>query len=111
MRRTVVQAWTAPEGTSPMTESPIGRSGWISWGPEGPSPDLPEEVREELLRRQAEREEQRGPLLAIVNVRVWQNGEGVPQVTVPTESPLPMDDREQVADVVRIAREALAAWG
>ena len=86
-------------------------SGWISYGSGGPSPDLPEEVREELLRRKAEREERRGRLLAVVQVQVWENGESDPQVSFPEGSVLsPLDGRERIADVVRIARDALADW-
>jgi hypothetical protein len=33
---------------------------WCSYGPGGPSNDLPEDVRPELLRRKAERDERRG---------------------------------------------------
>jgi len=86
------------------------KSGWISYGPGGPSPDLPREIREELLRRKSEREARRGHLLAVVQVYVWENGESDPQVSFPEGSILPMDDRERMADVVRIAREALAEW-
>jgi hypothetical protein len=91
-----------------MSES---KSGWISYGLGGPSPDLPQEVREELLRRKSEREARRGRLLAVVNVRVWENGESHPQVSFPEGSALsPLDGSERIADVVRIAREALADW-
>jgi len=48
--------------------------------------------------------------LAVVQVYVWENGESDPQVSFPEGSILPMDDRERMADVVRIAREALAEW-
>lgn len=64
-----------------------------------------------MLRRKAEREERRGRLLAIVQVRVWENGESNPQVSFPEGSVLsPLDDGERIAEVVRIARDALADW-
>jgi hypothetical protein len=46
-----------------------------------------------------------------VDVYVWENGESVPQVTFPAGSALsPLDGSERIADVVHIAREALAHW-
>jgi hypothetical protein len=87
------------------------RSGWFSWGPGGPSSNLPEAVREELLSRAAEREERRGRLLAVIQVQVWENGESDQQVSFPEGSVLsPLDGRDRVADVVRIARDALTDW-
>ena len=92
----------------PMSES---MSGWVSYGPGGPSPDLPEDVRQELLRRKAEREERRGRLLAVVEVHVWENGESNPQVSFPEGCALsPLDSSERIAEVVRIARDALEDW-
>jgi hypothetical protein len=86
-------------------------SGRVSWGPGGPSPDLPQEVREELLRRKAEREARRGRLLAVVQVWVWENGESNPQVSFPEGSVLsPLDGSERIAHVIHIAREALGDW-
>ena len=84
--------------------------GWYGYGPGGPGEDGTESVREELLRRRAERKERRGRLLGTVEVRVWENGEAVPQVSLPPEGPLKVEDRERIAEVVRIAREALVDW-
>lgn len=103
-----VTEWS-PEGDDLAMD--MSDSGWISYGPGGPSPDLPQAVRDELLRRKAEREARRGRLLARVDVYVWENGESVPQVTFPAGCALtPLDGSERIADVVRIAREALAHW-
>jgi hypothetical protein len=83
---------------------------WYGFGAGGPGEDLPEDVRQELLRRQAERRERRGRLLARVEVEVWENGEAVPRVSLPPEVVRSVEDSDQIADVVRIAREALADW-
>jgi hypothetical protein len=49
--------------------------------------------------------------LAVVEVRVWENGESDPQVSFPEGSVLSsLDGREQIEDVVRVARDALADW-
>jgi len=49
--------------------------------------------------------------LAVIQVHVWENGESDPQVSFPEGSVLsPVDGRERIADVVRIARDALADW-
>ena len=86
-------------------------SGWISYGPGGPGPDVPQDVRDEAMRRKAEREARRGRLLARVDVYVWENGESDPHVSFPEGSALsPLDGREQIAEVVRIARDALSDW-
>jgi len=85
--------------------------GWIGYGPGGPGADVPQPVRDELLRRRAERIARRGRLLARVDVYVWENGESDPQVTFPEGSALsPLDGGEQIAEVVRIARDALTDW-
>jgi len=84
--------------------------GWYSHGPGGPGEDIPENIRQELLRRKAERAERRGQLLARVDVYVWQNGETDPQVTFPPGALLSPGDRERIAEVVQIAREALDHW-
>ena len=46
-----------------------------------------------------------------MDVYVWENGESDPQVTFPEGSALsPLDGGEQIAEVVRIARDALTDW-
>jgi hypothetical protein len=57
-----------------------------------------------------ERHRARGPLTAIVQVRVYAEGEDV-QVSFTPECTLHPDaDREEIASVVARAREALAGW-
>jgi hypothetical protein len=89
-------------------EEPTGQ--WYSYGPGGPGGDLPEPVRQELLSRKAKRDKRRGRLLARVDVYVWENGEAAPQVSFPPQAALSVEDREGIAEVVRIARDALAGW-
>jgi len=89
-------------------EEPTGQ--WYSWGPGGPNEDIPDDVRQELFSRQVERRERRGRLLARVSVNVWENGEADPHVSFPPEAALSVDNREQIAEVVRMARDALAHW-
>jgi hypothetical protein len=92
----------------PVSE-PTGK--WYSYGPGGPGEDIPEHIRQELLRQKAEREERRGRLLAVVQVHVWENGESNPQVSFPEGCALsPLDSGERIAEVVRIARDALGDW-
>ena len=87
---------------------PTGK--WYSWGPGGSGQDIPENVRQELLRRKAEREARRGRLLARVEVAVWENGEADPHVSFPPDGAISVEDRERIAEVIGIAREALAHW-
>lgn len=85
---------------------------WYSYGPGGPGEDLPEEFRRDLLGRKAERDERRGQLQAIVQVLVYENGECQPQVSFSPECALgPDSDPEEIARVVRAARDALEGWG
>jgi hypothetical protein len=83
---------------------------WYAFGPGGPSEDLPENVRQELLSGVAERRGRRGRLLARVEVYVWENGQADPQVSFPPEAVLSVEDSDRIADVVRVAREALVDW-
>ena len=71
---------------------------------------MSDEARDELLRRQKDRREQRGRLLARVDVYVWENGDATPQVTLPPEAALSVEDHDRIAEVVRMARQALADW-
>lgn len=91
-----------------MTDEPTGR--WYSYGPGGLDDDLPEGLREEILRRRAETEERRGHLLARVVIQIWENGEAVPSVNVRPEGPLSVEDTAGIAEAVRIARDALDGW-
>ncbi|HEX3332777.1 MAG TPA: hypothetical protein VHS57_00440 [Acidimicrobiales bacterium] len=83
--------------------------GWVSWTADS-WVDLPPETRDEMRRIMIERHRERGPLLAVVSVRVYAEG-AEPQVSFPGESALGPDaDRATVAAVVARAREALADW-
>ena len=86
-----------------------GESGWVSWT--GDSwVDLPEETRAQVRRTMVERHRARGPLMAIVQVRVYENGAD-PQLSFTEECTLHVEtDRETLAGVVARARDALAAW-
>jgi hypothetical protein len=79
--------------------------GWVSYGP-GDNSHLPDDVRRDIERRI----EERGALLAIVEVRVFEHDE-VPQVSFPPGSPLGVDTEAPViAELVTRAREELAHW-
>jgi hypothetical protein len=93
-----------------MDEEESGSVGWVGWGPDGPSRELPPEVHERLARRIAEREAARGRLLAIVQVHVYENGDTVPGVIFPPGCVLTPEDVDEAADAVGVAREALATW-
>ena len=86
-----------------------GQSGWVSWT--GDSwVDLPFETRERLRRTMIERHRERGPLAAIVQVRVYAEL-AEPHVSFTEECTLGPDaDRAEIAAVVERAREALAGW-
>lgn len=88
----------------------VGSTGWVGWGPDGPSRELPPEVHDQLARRIAERQAARGRLLALVQVYVYENGDTLPQVTFPPGCVLTPEDVAAAADAVRLAREALAGW-
>jgi hypothetical protein len=51
-----------------------GSRGWVSFRPASLA-QLPEEERREVERRRAQREEERGRLLAVVEVRVFEHDE------------------------------------
>ncbi len=78
---------------------------WVGWGPDSPSRDLPPHVHGEFVRRQAERKAARGQLLAWVEVRVFESG-----VSFPPDGVLSPEDTEEIAEVIRIARDSLADW-
>jgi hypothetical protein len=84
-------------------------SGWVSWT--GDSwVDLGPETRERTRRRMIDRHRDRGPLMAIVQVHVYEAG-AEPQISFTGESTLGVEtDRETLAGVVARARDALAGW-
>jgi hypothetical protein len=85
------------------------KSGWVSWT--GDSwVDLPPDTRERARRTMVERHRERGPLMAIVQVRVYAEG-AEPSVSFTAECALGPDaEREEIAGVVARARDALADW-
>jgi hypothetical protein len=86
-----------------------GERGWVSWT--GDSwVELPPDLRARARQTMIDRHRARGPLLAVVQVRVYAE-EAEPHVSFPGGSALGPDaDRETVAAVVGRARDALDAW-
>ena len=85
------------------------QSGWVSWTGDSWG-DLPPETREQARRTMIERHRARGPLAAIVHVRVYADG-AEPYVSFTEECTLGPDaDREEIAAVVARARFALDGW-
>jgi hypothetical protein len=86
------------------------KSDWVGWGPDGPSRELSPEEREEFIRRRDQRVAARGELLAIVEVRVYEDG-CHSQISFPSGCKLgPYADSERLAAVVQTASEDLANW-
>ena len=86
-----------------------GAGGWVSWT--GDSwVELPPDLRAQARQTMIDRHRARGPLLAVVQVRVYAEDEE-PSVSFPGDSTLGPDaERETIAAVVARARDALAAW-
>jgi hypothetical protein len=83
--------------------------GWVSYT-SGDNSHLSPEVRAEVERRIERRQEERGALLAIVEVRVYENEEES-QVSFPQDAVLGVETESSViSDVVARAREQLAHW-
>lgn len=83
--------------------------GWVAYT-SGDNSHLSPEVRAEVERRSKRRQEERGGLLAIVEVRVYQNDEEA-QVSFPPDALLGIGtDSSIISDVVVRAREQLAHW-
>jgi hypothetical protein len=83
--------------------------GWVSH-PSGDNSHLSPEVRAEVERRIKRRQEERGALLAIVQVRVYENNEE-PQVTFPEDALLGVEtDPSIISGVIARAREQLVHW-
>jgi hypothetical protein len=84
--------------------------GWLSYASGGDNSHLTAKQRRIAEEGMRERRRRRGALLAIVVVRVFENGE-VPQVSFPTEATLgPNSDSSAISEVVNRASEALADW-
>jgi hypothetical protein len=85
------------------------RQGWVSYT-SGDNSHLSPEVRIEVERRIRQRKKERGALLAVVQVRVYENDEE-PYVTFPEDALLGAEtDSSIISDVVARARENLAHW-
>lgn len=86
-----------------------GESGWVSWSG-GSWGDRSPETRERVRRKMIERHRARGPLAAIVNVRVSADGAESQASFTDACTLRPDADREEIAAVVERARLALAEW-
>ena len=83
--------------------------GWVSYT-SGDNSHLSPEVRTEVERRIKRRKEERSSLLAIVQIRVYENDEE-PQVSFPEDALLGVEtDSSTISDVVARAREQLVHW-
>jgi hypothetical protein len=87
----------------------IGEHGWVSWTQHS-WVELPPDRRAQARQSMIDRHRARGPLLAVVEVRVYAE-EAEPQVSfVPGGALGPEAGREAIATLVARARDALAAW-
>jgi hypothetical protein len=83
--------------------------GWVAYT-SGDNSHLSPEVRAKVERRITQRHQDRGALLAIVEVRVYENDEEA-QVSFPREARLGVEtDAPIISGVVARAREQLAHW-
>jgi hypothetical protein len=83
--------------------------GWVAYT-SGDNSHLPQEVRAEVERSIKRRQEERGALLAMVVVRVYENDEE-PQVSFPEDAVLGVEtEASLISDVVARARAQLAHW-
>ena len=87
-------------------ESPTG---WVGFTPQSID-NLPPETQAKVRKTMKERSEQRGRLLAVVEVRVFERDEHA-QVSFTSDSALTPDaDPATIADVVNRARKKLTTW-
>jgi hypothetical protein len=83
--------------------------GWVAYT-SGDNTHLSPGVRPEVERRITQRQRERGALLAIVEVRVYENDEE-PQVAFPPDALLGVEtDSSTISEVVARARAQLAHW-
>ena len=90
-------------------------TGWVSYGGgPGGMDHLPPDVRAEVERQEAERNERRGRLLCEVHVREYEHEvEYSPDMYVSFSSDAllgPESDRDEIAAAVARARERLGQW-
>jgi hypothetical protein len=84
-------------------------SGWISYTP-GDNSHLTDDQRTLVEQRIKEREDRRGALLGVVEVRVYEH-DAEPQVSFPPAAVLGVESGpEATASIVSRAREELAHW-
>lgn len=83
---------------------------WISYEPGGVNAHLTPVQRDQVERSYPETQARRGRCLVSVVVEVFENGEAVPQVQFPLDSPVGPDDLVQTARLVATAERALADW-
>jgi regulator of protease activity HflC (stomatin/prohibitin superfamily) len=84
--------------------------GWASYLGSGDNSHLPEETQRQVEQRMKEQRERRGQLLAVVEVRVYEN-EAHAQISCPQGARLRTElDTTAVAQVVARARRELAGW-
>jgi hypothetical protein len=83
--------------------------GWVAYT-SGDNSHLSPEVRAEMERRMKQRQRERGALLAIIEVRVYEHDEE-PQVSFPPDALLGNEtDSSVISEVVARAREQLGHW-
>jgi hypothetical protein len=86
------------------------KSGWVGWGPEGPSRELSPNDREEVIEPRDQQLSARGELLARVEVRVYES-RSESQISFPSGCKLgPETDSQRLAALVQTAKEDLATW-
>jgi hypothetical protein len=84
--------------------------GWVSYLGGGDNSHLPAGTQRQVEQRMKERRERRGQLLAVVEVRVYEN-EAHAQISCPHGARLRTDlDASAMAQVVARARRELAGW-
>jgi len=85
-------------------------NGWVSYVGGGDNSHLSEEQRQLVEERIRQRQETRGGLLGVAQVRVYENG-CEPQVTFPQGALLGIDSgAPAISEMVLRARTELANW-
>ena len=87
-----------------------GDEGWVTYVVGRRNDHLTQEQREFIEKERKERQARRGRLLAVVEVRVYENDTD-PQVSFPPGAVLEaVSDEKEILEVVDRAQESLAAW-
>jgi hypothetical protein len=88
----------------------ITEDGWIGYSGQGDNSHLTDAQRRFSEQRMSERRGQRGQLLAVVQVHIYEHSANA-SVTFPREATLgPDSDSSIIADVVTRARQELLGW-